>query len=312
MDKWKKKKAVHLVWVSDKFREALPDDVKEMKTYHLLSNIYDMYMRTYIHESGKTLQEFTEMLLELNTTIQQEQSDDDAQVPDSDAETDRASERQLKQHLLALLLLTKAAETPEPLSEELIMNAHKLLMKDLCSEGERINAGEYRTIPVHCGNHSFIDFECVPSSMKILIAEYNEKIQAEHDSFQLASWLLMQMLLIHPFQDGNGRVSRLLWYYSLLRDGLPFPVIPFQGMDKGYKKYRKFIERDSESLADNSYKHVTSLTLVSVTKTWTNFISNLKFECKEKHEMIIAHLRKTDNLLEGNDYYSEEESADEN
>ena len=269
MKEWKKTRAIHLVCISNKFGATFPDKVDELKTYQLLSDIYD---------SKKTC------------------DTDETQVGSSDAEEDRTSERQLKQHLNALLPLI---DNPDDLSEKLIKEAHHHLMKDLSSEGHTITAGFYRENAVHAGNHTFIRHEDVPASMTRIIKQYNERFEKKHNSIELASWLLMEMLQIHPFQDGNGRLSRLLWCYSLMRDGLPFPVIPFPGRNKAYKQYIKCIQRDQDSF-DNSNKHMNSLTLISITMTWKNFIINLKLENPTKYDMIITWLKESGNMLKSN------------
>lgn len=280
MTKWKKIKTVHLVWVSDRFGDELPEDVNELKTHRLLSEIYDASVSDNV---------------DLGTD-----SDQAADLGGADSENNRASERQLKQHLRAFLLLINEAKSCKPLSEELILKAHQILMKGLYRDGMEIHAGHYREISVYTGGayggHTYIDYESVLPSMKKLVAEYNQRVVKEHDSVQLASWLLLEMLQIHPFEDGNGRLSRLLWCYSLLRDGLPFPVTPFPGSKKAYRKYIMCIQRDSDSF-NHSYKHMNSLTLISITKTWKNYISNLRLECSEKYGDIIAWLKESDNLL---------------
>ena len=43
-----------------------------------------------------------------------------------------------------------------------------------------------------------------------------------------AAWLHHEFVRIHPVQDGNGRVSRLLMAYAYAKDGEFPPVIPAQ------------------------------------------------------------------------------------
>ena len=102
----------------------------------------------------------------------------------------------------------------------------------------KINAGEYRKCIVGSGvTHTYPDFQYVPSTMERIIQDYARRCtDPEHDSFALAGWLLFELLDIHPFEDGNGRVSRLLWCFSLLRDGLPFSSHPFSGTQKSLQE----------------------------------------------------------------------------
>ena len=163
---------------------------------------------------------------------------------DSDAEKDRYKERQLQQHLLALMYLLQAAKKNVPLTVDLIKTAHQVLMADLYTEKqEKIEAGEYRQGPVSTGlTHTYPDYKCIPSNMDKIVMAYNEKAAStDHDELVLASSLLTDVVSLHPVLDGNGRLSRLLWCYSLMSPGLPFPVIPFQGKSKAYELYIKCI-----------------------------------------------------------------------
>ena len=110
---------------------------------------------------------------------------------------------------------------------------------------------------------------------------------------ELASWLLFQVLFVHPFIDGNGCLSRLLWCYSLMLHGrLPFPLLPFPGVGKPYKKYIKCIQRDQDTFSplNSPCRKIMAMTLISVYKTWQNFVSNLEYEYPEGHRRIISQL----------------------
>ena len=148
---FKKVSALTLVWVTNKLDGNLPDDISQKETYRLLSELYDSPDCNY----------------------------DDGPVPDStqtidnaqtNAEKDRTTQFQLRQHFLALKHLLQAAEENKDLSEDLIKDVHRELMKDLKTEkGKPIKAGEYRTGPVSAGNHSFPDHKCIPERMKALV-----------------------------------------------------------------------------------------------------------------------------------------------
>lgn len=70
--------------------------------------------------------------------------------------------------------------------------------------------------------------EQVPALMQSLMAFANDKTRAV-DPLVLASVLSFGFVFIHPFMDGNGRLSRFLFHHSLcqsgrLSDGLILPV----------------------------------------------------------------------------------------
>lgn len=138
-------------------------------------------------------------------------------------------------------------------------------------DGMSINAGHYRTISVYAGTHVFPSFTCIPHSMAKIVEEYNEKFSCPHDPFELASWLHFNIVTLHPFEDGNGRMSRLLWCYSLMRDGLPFPAVLTSGHKRSQKHLVQCLNRDQNRLLMNDNPHMTTLTVVSVLLAWQEF-----------------------------------------
>ena len=290
MERWKESKSLHLVWVSDKFGGTLPSDVSEKKTYVLLTKSYTDLCSEF---EGDSLRHIIDRVCE---------PEDEQQVPqvaviaDRNAEKDRVSELQLKQHLKALMFLIRAAEIKIVLSENLIKWGHRFLMEGLhTADRVPINAGGYRTCPVSDGNHVYVHHQIIPDAMSRLISKYNS--MQGHDPFARASWLLAEFLTIHPFEDGNGRMSRLLWCYSLMSDGLPFPLTPFPGIKRAYKKYVESVQKDRDRLSkldepSTTCINTTSLTVISVTKIWENFISNLRLESPDKHKEIAKWLNE--------------------
>ena len=44
------------------------------------------------------------------------------------------------------------------------------------------------------------------------------------EKLEVATQLLYDFVSLHPFEDGNGRVGRILLSYGLERMGTPFPI----------------------------------------------------------------------------------------
>ena len=300
MKRWKESRSLHLVWVSDQFGGEFPSDhdLSEKKTYILLSGSYTKLLDCPEFE-GDSLRRMVESAPDEQKVTQAGVGELKGQsfMEDRDAEKDRASELQLKQHLKALVFLTRAAEVGINLSENLIKWGHRFLMEGLYTEDKHtIKTGEYRTGLVSDGRgHTYIHHQVIPEVMSRLITKHNS-LQGQ-DPFERASWLLVEFLTIHPFEDGNGRMARLLWCYSLMSDGLPFPLTPLPGNKKAYKKYTECVQNDRDHLREltassTSCKWTTSLTVISITKTWMNFISNLRLESPDKHEEITKWLKE--------------------
>lgn len=52
--------------------------------------------------------------------------------------------------------------------------------------------------------------------------DFNTLEKAGLDTYMLAGWLMAEFVTIHPFNDGNGRMCRLLLNFVFRSRGLPF------------------------------------------------------------------------------------------
>lgn len=111
----------------------------------------------------------------------------------------------------------------ESLSESLIKHLHLLLESGTSDERkEWFRVGDYKMLPNEVGGSDTTAPELVHKEMKALLKRYNalrqptlEDIIDFHYRFEA----------IHPFQDGNGRVGRLLMLRECLRhDHVPFII----------------------------------------------------------------------------------------
>lgn len=107
------------------------------------------------------------------------------------------------------------------LSEHLIKNIHLILKQNTSdSEKEWFNVGEYKKLPNEVGGVETTKPEKVSREMKNLIARYEAK---SHMTIEDIIDFHYQFENIHPFQDGNGRVGRLIMFKECLR----YNVVPF-------------------------------------------------------------------------------------
>ena len=127
------------------------------------------------------------------------------------------------------------------LTEEIIKELHFILKRDTKdSTLDWFAVGDYKKRPNVVGGRETTKPKDVPARMKALLDAYNAKsevtiqdIIAFHAAFEQ----------IHPFQDGNGRVGRLI----ALKECLRFNIVPFLIEDsKKAFYYRGLSEWDNE------------------------------------------------------------------
>jgi Fic family protein len=116
------------------------------------------------------------------------------------------------------LIIDKAEET---LSEELVKTLHGMLKSGTSdSRKDWFAVGDYKRLPNEVGGEDTCEPERVQESMQRLIDNYNAKQQ--HSLEDILDFHV-RFEKIHPFQDGNGRVGRLVMFKECLRSG----VVPF-------------------------------------------------------------------------------------
>lgn len=109
----------------------------------------------------------------------------------------------------------------EKLTESLVKELH-LLLKQGTSDcrKEWFAVGDYKLLPNEVGGNSTTAPADVRSEMKALLKEYNGK---KRKSIEDIIDLHQRFEIIHPFQDGNGRVGRLVMFKECLANG----IVPF-------------------------------------------------------------------------------------
>lgn len=148
---------------------------------------------------------------------------------------------------VALKLIAEWAEDSERvLSEQWIKTLNQVLLvrpywKEAVSlDGQQtrreILVGDYKQHPnsVRLVNGELFHYAS-PTDTPILMGELidwyrEEEKKGEMHPVDLAAHLHYKFVRIHPFDDGNGRVSRLLMNYVLLRNG--FPPVVIKSSDK--------------------------------------------------------------------------------
>lgn len=118
------------------------------------------------------------------------------------------------------LIIARAEET---LTESFIKELHSILKNGTSdSTKEWFAVGEYKRLPNEVGGNETVLPENVHNEMKTLLKEYNSKKQKR---FEDTLDFHQKFENIHPFQDGNGRIGRLIMFKECLANGfVPFII----------------------------------------------------------------------------------------
>lgn len=122
-------------------------------------------------------------------------------------------------HFQCIDLVIDHAE--QPLTEDFIKLLHRTLKTGTSdSRKDWFAVGEYKKLPNEVGGRSTTPPEQVAEKMRELLKQYAQTDKKTlkdlvefHDQFEC----------IHPFQDGNGRVGRLILFKECLR----YDIVPF-------------------------------------------------------------------------------------
>lgn len=127
-------------------------------------------------------------------------------------------------HFRCIDLLIDKAKTA--LSEKLIKELH-FILKTGTSDARKgwFAVGDYKKLPNEVGGRDTALPEKVSEQMRALLEKYNaKKIKTLKDILDFH----VRFERIHPFQDGNGRVGRLIMFKECLK----YNIVPFIIEDK--------------------------------------------------------------------------------
>ena len=122
-------------------------------------------------------------------------------------------------HFRCIDLAIEGANTK--LSESFIKQLHYIL-KTGTTDAQKswFKVGDYKMLENEVGGSETVRPEDVASEMKALLADYNSKSEITFDDILDFH---VRFESIHPFQDGNGRVGRLIMFKECLKHN----IVPF-------------------------------------------------------------------------------------
>ena len=143
---------------------------------------------------------------------------------------------------VGLKMMSEEAKLPNmPLTQNFIRTLHKTLLREDYTVYRNLPGGMQTSYTIHAGQYKtrpnsvitrygdrfeYASPEETPALMTDLINWYNSEEELGRLSpVELAALLHYRYIRIHPFEDGNGRIARLLVNYILSRHGLPMIVV---------------------------------------------------------------------------------------
>ena len=185
---------------------------------------------------------------------------------------------------------TEAEKVHGLLPPNLVKNAHKLILHDIKLPVWETKAGRLST------NKRYADFKGqryyyqnpknMEQAFQTLLDRHNDlityNVKEEKDPkarvynmFKICSWLLFELLDLHPFSDGNGRLCRLLCSYAL-SSMTPFPTPVYNVWSTSKKD--DYIDA-LVATRQSKTRHPTSLTTMIIECNylgWKEFFNILK------------------------------------
>lgn len=149
---------------------------------------------------------------------------------------------EMKASNVGLKMVKEAAlDKEQPLTEYFIRTLHQTLLREDYTVYRQLPDGTNTSYVVHAGQYKtrpnsvitpigerfeYASPEETPALMTDLLQWYNQtEAEGTMTPIELASLFHYRYIRIHPFEDGNGRISRLIVNYILYRHGYPMIVV---------------------------------------------------------------------------------------
>jgi Fic family protein len=188
-----------------------------------------------------------------------------------------------KNHKEALDYLYEMIEqgSSHTISEHLIKSLHSLVIQGIDSS----IAGQYRKVDVFITGTDHVPPSAieVPYKMQELVAWARENYK-KMTIVDFATLFHHKFVYIHPFQDGNGRVGRLLMNVFLMQYGFPIAII--QKNDR-QKYYRVLAEADY-----GRYKPLITFVAQAVLRSLNIYLDVLTPSAEKENWISLGEARK--------------------
>lgn len=186
----------------------------ELNAFSIIVPDVDLFISMHILKEANTSSRIEGTNTELDDLVK----DIDAINPEK-----RNDWQEVQNYVLAMNMAIERLSTL-PLSLRLIKDTHEVLMKN--ARGEHKTPGKFRTSQNWIGGSSLADAAFIPPSVNDMGDLLDDFEKFLHNDVILVPHLIRcaiahyQFETIHPFQDGNGRIGRLLITLYLVSNNL--------------------------------------------------------------------------------------------
>ena len=194
------------------------DVLREQKEMKLKGNLYHNTQITFAYntnhiEGSKLTEDQTRYIYETNTLLAEKDS-----ITDLDDILETANHFKLVDYMLDM--------ADKKLTENMIKDFHKILKEGTSdSRKDWFAAGDYKKLPNEVGGLKTTEPKNVEKDMKKLLEWYED---LKHVTINEIIEFHAKFEKIHPFQDGNGRVGRIIAFKECLKNN----IVPFIILDK--------------------------------------------------------------------------------
>lgn len=238
-------------------------------------------------------------------------SHDDTNIPETDLLN------HLNDHLDAVNFIFDIVKENRPLTVGFIKELHHLVTRHQKHAEGRDQFGNHLKIELLKGTYKvrennptsadgtiimYCPPEQVASEMDSLVNIFNEQVEKGLHSLVLSAWFHHAFTTIHPFQDGNGRVARLLASLIFIRYGyFPFTVL----REEAKVKYIKALAQADDGKPEELVQYFGEVQKRNIQKALN--IREITTETLEEAQKLLS--QKLENLEETPNY---EEQLEQN
>jgi Fic family protein len=177
-----------------------------------------------------------------------------------------------------------------PITTNVIQQLHQTLYKYMPQNGGRWKSEDNEIVEKDEHGHiTRVRFKAVsavstPQAMENLITYYNQALTDGRDAMVIIPLFILDFLCIHPYRDGNGRVSRLLTSLLLYHAG--YEVSRYISLDRKFLEtrdsYYETLEASSQSWHDSEHDAMY----------WVRYFWGVMLSAFREFEERVGHIEK--------------------